>query len=114
MNWFSLTPTQASAGQIVLAVVLAVAGFVLLLPRPRGRAVKEEIAALIAAVAVFGALLYSTYGNPMPDAVASVLFWMFSAGALGFGAALVVQRNPARGAIAFAFVILSTCGLFLL
>ena len=27
---------------------------------------------------------------------------------------LVVQRNPARGAIAFAFVILSTCGLFLL
>jgi NADH:ubiquinone oxidoreductase subunit 6 (subunit J) len=25
-----------------------------------------------------------------------------------------VQRNPARGAIAFAFVILSTCGLFLL
>jgi NADH-quinone oxidoreductase subunit J len=27
---------------------------------------------------------------------------------------LVVQRNPARGALAFAFVILSTCGLFLL
>jgi NADH:ubiquinone oxidoreductase subunit 6 (subunit J) len=26
----------------------------------------------------------------------------------------VTQRNPARGAIAFAFVILSTCGLFLL
>src|SRR5262249_1663409 len=32
----------------------------------------------------------------------------------GFGTVLVVQRNPARGAIAFAFVILSTCGLFLL
>jgi NADH:ubiquinone oxidoreductase subunit 6 (subunit J) len=27
---------------------------------------------------------------------------------------LVTQRNPARGAIAFAFVILSVCGLFLL
>ena len=50
----------------------------------------------------------------MPDAVGSVLFWLFSAGALGFGTVLVVQRNPARGAIAFAFVILSTCGLFLL
>ena len=43
-----------------------------------------------------------------------MLFWLFSAGALGFGTVLVVQRNPARGAIAFAFVILSTCGLFLL
>src|SRR5262249_33217725 len=31
-----------------------------------------------------------------------------------FGTTLVVQKNPARGAIAFAFVILSTCGLFLL
>src|SRR5688572_8400238 len=39
---------------------------------------------------------------------------MFAAGALVFGTVLVVQRNPARGAIAFAFVILSTCGLFLL
>ena len=26
----------------------------------------------------------------------------------------LAQRNPARGAIAFAFVILNTCGLFLL
>jgi NADH:ubiquinone oxidoreductase subunit 6 (subunit J) len=50
----------------------------------------------------------------MPDAVGTVLFILFSLGALGFGTVLVVQRNPARGAIAFAFVILSTCGLFLL
>ena len=52
-----------------------------------------------------------------PDArtsIGTVLFWLFAAGALGFGAVLVAQRNPARGAIAFAFVILSTCGLFLL
>src|SRR5207249_5711277 len=39
---------------------------------------------------------------------------MFAGGALVFGTVLVVQKNPARGAIAFAFVILSTCGLFLL
>src|SRR5687767_12808490 len=50
----------------------------------------------------------------MPDAVGTVLFILFSLGALGFGTVLVVQRNPARGAIAFAFVVLSTCGLFLL
>ena len=50
----------------------------------------------------------------MPDAIGTVLFILFSLGALVFGTVLVVQRNPARGAIAFAFVILSTCGLFLL
>jgi NADH:ubiquinone oxidoreductase subunit 6 (subunit J) len=114
MPLFSLTPTQSAAGQIALAVLLAVAGFALLLPNPKGRRVKEGIAALVAAVAVFAAWVYSTYGNPMPDAIASVLFWLFSAVALGFGTVLVVQKNPARGAIAFAFVILSTCGLFLL
>src|SRR5206468_1835739 len=62
----------------------------------------------------FGVWVYRTFGQPLPDVVGSVLFWMFSAGALVFGTVLVVQRNPARGAIAFAFVILSTCGLFLL
>ncbi|MBA4188996.1 MAG: hypothetical protein C0467_13445 [Planctomycetaceae bacterium] len=50
----------------------------------------------------------------MPDIIGTVLFCLFSAGALLFGTALVVQSNPGRGAIAFAFVILSTCGLFLL
>jgi NADH-quinone oxidoreductase subunit J len=114
MPLFSLTPTQNAAGQIALAAVLAVAGFALLLPNPKGRRVKEGIAALIAAVAVFAAWVYSAYGRPMPEFVGSVLFCLFSAGALGFGTVLVVQKNPARGAIAFAFVILSTCGLFLL
>lgn len=114
MNLSSLTPMQLAAGQIVLAAVLALVGFALLLPRPRGSHVQTGIAAVIAAAAVFGTWLYNTYGNPMPDRVGSVLFWLFSAGAVGFGTVLVVQRNPARGAIAFAFVILSTCGLFLL
>jgi NADH:ubiquinone oxidoreductase subunit 6 (subunit J) len=94
--------------------VLAVVGFVLLLPRPRGRFVPGGIAFLIAALSGFGIWLYSTFGKPMPDLVGNILFVLFSAGALIFGTVLVVQRNPARGAIAFAFVILSTCGLFLL
>jgi NADH-quinone oxidoreductase subunit J len=114
MPLFSLTPTQNAAGQIALAAVLAVAGFALLLPNPKGRRVKEGLAALIAAVAVFAVWVYSASGRPMPDLVGTVLFCLFSAGALGFGTVLVVQKNPARGAIAFAFVILSTCGLFLL
>ena len=114
MNWDALTKTQQAGGQIALAVVLGVAGFFLLLPRPRGRRVALGIAALIASAAVFGAWLYNRFGQPLPDVVGSVLFWMFSGGALVFGTVLVAQKNPARGAIAFAFVILSTCGLFLL
>jgi len=114
MTFLNLSPTQLAAGQIALAAILAVAGFAFLLPRPKGQSVKEGIAALIASVAVFGTWLYSTFGNPMPDVIGTVLFCLFSAGALGFGTVLVVQANPARGAIAFAFVILSTCGLFLL
>src|SRR5262245_61514988 len=105
MALFSLTPTQLSAGQIVLAAVLAVAGFALLLPRPRGRSEAGGVAALVMAAAVFGYWLYTTYGEPTSDRVGSLLFWLFSAGAVGFGTVLVVQRNPARGAIAFAFVI---------
>lgn len=114
MTLLALTKTQEAGGEIALAVVLAVAGFYLLLPRPRRRLVAGGIAALVAAVAVFAAWAYRTFGNPVPDLVGTVLFWLFSAGALVFGSVLVVQRNPARGAIAFAFVILSTCGLFLL
>jgi NADH:ubiquinone oxidoreductase subunit 6 (subunit J) len=45
--------------------------------------------------------------------VGRILFWLFAAGAVGFAAVFVTQRNPARGAIAFAFVIVSVCGLFL-
>jgi NADH-quinone oxidoreductase subunit J len=114
MNLFALTKTQDAGGQIALAAVLGVAGFFLLLPRPRGRRVALGIAVLIASAAVFGAWIYKTFGQPLPDTVGSALFWFFSAGAVLFGTVLVVQKNPARGAIAFAFVILSTCGLFLL
>lgn len=114
MTLFAATPSFPAAGQIALAAGLAAVGFFLLLPKPRGRSVAGGIAAVVAAAAVFGVWLYQTFGNPMPDAVGSVLFGLFSLGALVFGTVLVTQRNPARGAIAFAFVILSTCGLFLL
>jgi NADH-quinone oxidoreductase subunit J len=114
MRLSSLTPTQLSGAQIALAVLLAVAGFLMLLPRPRHRFIPGGVACLIAAASGLGVWLYSTFGKPAPDVVGTVLFILFSAGALGFGTVLVVQRNPARGAIAFAFVILSTCGLFLL
>ncbi|HEY1190576.1 MAG TPA: NADH-quinone oxidoreductase subunit J [Gemmata sp.] len=114
MNLFALSSTQQAGGQIALAALLGVVGFFLLLPRPRGRFVPGGIAALIASAAVLSAWVVTTFGTPLPDVVGTVLFYLFSAGALVFGTVLVVQRNPARGAIAFAFVILSVCGLFLL
>lgn len=113
MTLLAAAPNPA-AGQLVLALVLAAAGFVLLLPRPRGRWVAGGTAAVIAAAAVLGAWVHETFGEPAGDAVGEVLFILFATGAVGFGTVLVAQRNPARGAIAFAFVILSTCGLFLL
>jgi NADH:ubiquinone oxidoreductase subunit 6 (subunit J) len=78
------------------------------------------IALTLAGIAVLGVFLWTRFGQPMfttaagGDLVGSILFWLFAAGAVGFGCVLVTQRNPARGAIAFAFVIISTCGLFLL
>ncbi len=107
--------------QLVLAAVLGGLGVFFLLPRPRGRWVLGGVALVLCGVGVLAAFLISRFAQPIstPDAsridwVGSGLFWLFSAGAVIFGVTLVVQRNPARGAIAFAFVILSTCGLFLL
>lgn len=113
MTLFADTLREASS-QVVLAAILATTGFYLLLPRPKGRQVAGGIAACIAAVATFAAWLVSNFGRPMPDTLGTVMFWLFAVGALVFGTVTVTQRNPARGAIAFAFVILNTCGLFLL
>lgn len=107
--------------QLVLAAVLGGLGVFLLLPRPRGRWITGGIALVLCAVGVLTAFLITRFGQPVAtadasqtDYVGSALFWLFAAGAVIFGVVLVVQRNPARGAIAFAFVILSACGLFLL
>ena len=114
MTPLAALPNPPAAGQLALAALLAAVGFVLLLPKPRARSVMGGTAALVAAAAVAGVWAHTCFGDPAPDWVGKLLFILFSTGAVGFGTALVVQRNPARGAIAFAFVILSTCGLFLL
>jgi NADH:ubiquinone oxidoreductase subunit 6 (subunit J) len=46
--------------------------------------------------------------------IETLLFYCFSALAIVFGVMLVTQQNPARAALSFAVVVLSTCGLFLL
>jgi NADH-quinone oxidoreductase subunit J len=114
MSLFAYHPHPTDNVHLVLAAGLAAAGCFLLLPRPRGRSVAGGIAALVIAAAVAGFWVHNVFGEPAGDRVGKALFILFSTAAVGFGIVLVVQRNPARGAIAFAFVILSTCGLFLL
>ncbi len=100
--------------QLAFALVLGAAGVYLLLPKPKRRSVAVGTFLLVAAAAVLGVFATQAFGRPVGERVPDILFWLFSAGAIAFGALLVAQRNPARGAIAFAFVILSSCGLFLL
>ncbi len=47
----------------------------------------------------------------MPE---KILFYAFAGFAVVGGAMLITQKNPVHAALAFALVILSTCGLFLL
>jgi NADH:ubiquinone oxidoreductase subunit 6 (subunit J) len=48
------------------------------------------------------------------DLAETILFYAFSGVAIIAGVLLVTQSNPARAALSFALVVLSTCGLFLL
>ncbi len=107
-------PPPSAAGQLALAAGLAAGGAFLLLPKPGLRSVAGGVAGLVAGLAVAVAWVLTTFGGPVTNYVETALFALFASGALGFGVVLVTQRNPARGAIAFAFVILSVCGLFLL
>lgn len=100
--------------QLVLGVLLGFAGVYLLLPQAKRRSVTFGTFLCIASMAILGIFLAQTLGTPVQNIVGQILFWLFSAGAVGFGLLMITQRNPGRGAIAFAFVILSTCGLFLL
>ncbi len=114
MEATSLSMMLNSIGPVALAVVVAVVGSSWLLPRPRGRFVAGGVTAWIAAGVILAVWLYERWGFPTSEAVGTLLFVLFALAALLGGATLVVQRNPARGAIAFAFSILGVCGLFLL
>lgn len=114
MTLLAITPDGWAGSQLLGAAGLAAIGFYQLLPRPGAKSVALGTFLCLAAAAVAGLFLVTAFGQPGPDFVGRILFWLFAAGAVGFGGVLVTQANPARGAIAFAFVILSSCGLFLL
>src|SRR5262245_37620115 len=99
-----------SLGPIALAAGLGMAALYLLLPRPK--ALPRALGAALAAAALVAAAVVLT--RAAGPRVESVLFYCFSGLALIAAGVMITQHNPARAALAFALVILSTCGLFLL
>jgi NADH-quinone oxidoreductase subunit J len=99
-----------SSWLFVLPLIAGAAAVYLLLPRPRAYPVLWGALLGLVALGLAGWLVVG-FGTLTPE---SFLFYVFSVTAVGFGALLVTQRNPARAALSFALVVLSTCGLFLL
>jgi NADH:ubiquinone oxidoreductase subunit 6 (subunit J) len=81
-----------------------------LLPRPRAYPTLWGVGLGLLGLILAGVLLTRS-GVISPE---TILFWSFSAIGIIAGALLVTQNNPARAALSFTLVVLSTCGLFLL
>ena len=101
---------MADFSPILIPVALGAVAVYLLLPR--ARPYPTLWGALIGGVALVLAgwsLIYIP-----PSRAETILFYAFSAVAIVSGVLLIAQHNPARAALSFALVVLSTCGLFLL
>ena len=114
MNLFAAMTSGNAVGQLAAAAVLGMLATFSLLPKPKGRSIAFGVFAGIACAVVLVSWVLRQFGYPARGTIEQVLFWLFAGGATVFAAVFVTQRNPARGAIAFAFVIVSVCGLFLL
>jgi NADH:ubiquinone oxidoreductase subunit 6 (subunit J) len=107
-----------SAALLVAAVVVGTAGVGLMLPRPRGREVALGVTLSLLAFVLAGVYVGEKFAGPagatVGERVYAALFWLFASVAVSFAGVMIAQRNPARGAMAFAVSVLATCGLFLL
>jgi len=102
---------MADVWPVTVPCVLGMVAIFLLLPKTGGGRTTVLGALLGVAALLVGAFLLLRTGVVSPE---TVLFYIFSGLAIVSGILLVTQRNPARAALAFALVVLSTCGLFLL
>jgi NADH:ubiquinone oxidoreductase subunit 6 (subunit J) len=103
LNWTVLLPVVAGG----LAVWY-------LLPSTQRRSVTYGILLGVLALAGGAAFLIRGLGHRVPETVEAGLFFGFAGLAILFAVLMITNRNPARSALAFAMVVLSTCGLFLL
>ena len=95
---------------ITLTVGLGLAAVYLLLPRPRP--FRQVWGAAAAGLAVILAGIWIVRVGALT--AETLLFYGMAGVAVVTGGLLVTQSNPARAALCFALVVLSTCGLFLL
>ena len=107
-----LPPFAATHPLVKLASPLAAGLIALFLLLPRPRPYPRWLGAASAALALFlaGAWLV----NLGALTVEHVLFYAFSGVALLAAGLTITQHDPARAALSFVLVVLSTCGLFLL
>jgi NADH-quinone oxidoreductase subunit J len=103
---------QSLAGEWPLLLPLLVAALAVWLLLPRPRPYPWYLGALAGGLALFLTATFLLRTSGVSPEV--VLFYAFSALALIGGVMLVTQHNPARAALSFTLVVLSTCGLFLL
>jgi NADH-quinone oxidoreductase subunit J len=103
-------PPLWEAWPLLLPLALGGVGIFLLLPRPRGGS-RLAGAGLGLLALVLAAVLVVRLAV---DGVEGALFYLFSAVAVVSGAMLITLHHPARAALSFALVVLSSCGLFLL
>ncbi len=96
--------------QIVLPLALGFIGVYLFLPRPK-RTNPILAGALAGMGLVFAALWWTHYEGIW---VEQVLFYSFAGLAILGAGMMLSQKNPVHAALAFALVVLSSCGLFLL
>ncbi|MFO0843159.1 MAG: NADH-quinone oxidoreductase subunit J [Gemmataceae bacterium] len=103
---------QGLAGEWPLLLPLLVGGLAVWLLLPRPRPYPWYLGALAGGLSLFlAATLILRTSGVSPEVV---LFYAFSGLALVGAGMLVTQHNPARAALSFTLVVLSTCGLFLL
>ncbi len=95
---------------VSVPTILGLAALYLLLPRPR------PYPRLVGAAVAIAALVAGAYflARSAPVTVEAILFYAFAGLAVVSGVVMITRSNPARAALSFAVVILSTTGLFLL
>lgn len=103
LNWIVLLPVVAGG----LAIWY-------MLPSTQRRPMVLSALLGLIALASLAAFLVSGFGDKIPQSVEAGLFFGFSGLAVIFATLMITGRNPARSALSFAIVVLSTCGLFLL
>src|SRR5262245_27185323 len=102
----------APAVPLILAAALGMAAVCLFLPRARPWPIARLAGAAAAGLALAAAAVVAARAARLSAEV--VLFYAFSGLAVLAGGVMITRTNPARAALSFAMVILSTTGLFLL